>query len=98
MTKLFLDKNCKVDATDVSGKTPLHLAASYGHVACVEMLGKASPIHVNDQDERGLTALHIAAKMGNRYVYNSKMVFDQLISIHLPILSIYFLVIPLSCI
>ena len=68
MIKLLLDKKCKVDFTDVSEKTALHIAASHGHVKCTELLGKAAPTHINDKDERGLTPLHIAATMGNRYI------------------------------
>ena len=66
MVKALLDKKCALGFRDVSERTALHLAASHGHVTCVDLLGKAAPTHVNDHDERGLTPLHLAAMKGNR--------------------------------
>lgn len=51
---------------DVVARTPLHAAAVNGHVDCVEELCLSDPGHVNDKDERGLTALHLAAREGHR--------------------------------
>lgn len=48
-------------------RSPLHAAAENGHVTCVEQLCVSEPGHVNNKDERGLTALHLAAREHHRY-------------------------------
>jgi hypothetical protein len=49
------------DLIDKKMRTPLHLAARYGHVQAIAFLLKAG-IYVNRQDARGKTALHYATK------------------------------------
>jgi len=48
-------KNC--------GMTPLMLASRNGHSRCVDVLIKAGS-RINDYDEEGVTALHLAAASG----------------------------------
>ena len=59
-------KKCAV-TRNVFERSPLHEAAEKGHVSCVEVLCSTYPGHINDKDERGLTALHLAARERCRY-------------------------------
>ena len=52
---------------DAFERSPLHTAAANGHVFCTEELCKSEPGHINDKDDRGLTALHLAARGNHRY-------------------------------
>ena len=56
----LLENGADVNMLDRSGCTPLHLAASFGHKAIVELLlVKGADIHAR---VNGSTALHLAAE------------------------------------
>ncbi|KAG4288508.1 hypothetical protein FPRO06_06160 [Fusarium proliferatum] len=68
--KLLLTKGAKADATDRSGKTGLHLCQSSkfeGRRVAKLLLGdsRAEALDVNAQDQFGMTAAHIAARVGD---------------------------------
>lgn len=56
-----------INKRDVSEKTPLHVAAENGALQCVELLSYC-PNMLNDRDELGLTALHLAASNKHTWV------------------------------
>ncbi len=60
---MLLEYGAQLHATDQRGQTPLHSAASTGHVQALEaMLGRADAIAIRDHS--GATALHRAAAGG----------------------------------
>ncbi|SCV30616.1 uncharacterized protein FFB14_03139 [Fusarium fujikuroi] len=68
--KLLLTKGAKADATDRTGKTGLHLCQSSkfeGRRVAKLLLGdsRAEALDVNAQDQFGMTAAHIAARVGD---------------------------------
>ncbi|CAG1989505.1 unnamed protein product [Fusarium graminearum] len=67
---LLLTKGAKADATDRTGKTGLHLCQSSkfeGRRVAKLLLGdsRAEALDVNAQDQFGMTAAHIAARVGD---------------------------------
>ena len=68
---LLVKTGCPIAAQDKYGATPLHRAASRGHLDIVKVLlsANASP---NMADGEGNTPLHLAADEGH------KKVFDEL--------------------
>ncbi|KAF9772954.1 hypothetical protein IL306_009292 [Fusarium sp. DS 682] len=68
--RLLLDKGVKVDVTDRKGKTGLHLcprSTSGGRRVAKLLLEdpRAKALDVNAQDQFGMTAAHIAARVGD---------------------------------
>jgi len=63
--KDLLDAGADIKATDVLGRTSLHIAAFYGHLKVTEVL-IASGADVNAKDHVGMTALHAAVLSGGR--------------------------------
>ena len=67
MAKALLKRGANRMAKDSYQRTPLHWAAQNGHLACVVLLigqpgrYKMTPADVDAADERGVTALHLAA-------------------------------------
>ena len=57
--------NADVNATDLSGWTPLFSASSQGHIKCIQVLLRLSAA-INIKDYGGRTALHLAAESGHR--------------------------------
>lgn len=62
----------KIDR-DVNEKTPLHIAAENGALQCVELLSGCQDM-LNDRDELGLTALHLAAS--NKHTWVTSWIFQ----------------------
>jgi ankyrin repeat protein len=59
---MLLEANASLDARDVSGRTPIHLAASRGHVAVLEVLLTHPKCDIYTEDKQGNTPLHVAAR------------------------------------
>uniref|UniRef100_A0A7M4FDI1 Receptor-interacting serine/threonine-protein kinase 4 n=1 Tax=Crocodylus porosus TaxID=8502 RepID=A0A7M4FDI1_CROPO len=59
-TRLLIDEKANVLAKGPANRSALHLAAEHGHSEVVEEL--VSLGNLNDSDEEGLTALHLAAR------------------------------------
>uniref|UniRef100_UPI00387FB281 Transcription factor ETV6,DARPin n=1 Tax=synthetic construct TaxID=32630 RepID=UPI00387FB281 len=62
--RILMANGADVNATDNDGYTPLHLAASNGHLEIVEVLLK-NGADVNASDLTGITPLHAAAATGH---------------------------------
>ncbi len=63
--KSFIDKGYNVNAIEKkTGWTPLHSAASFGHISIAEMLIN-NGANVNMTSNSGSTPLHIAVDQGN---------------------------------
>lgn len=56
-----------VRGRDINEKLPLHIAAETGSFDCVVALSKLPGFtsHLHDREERGMTALHLAAGNGH---------------------------------
>ena len=63
---MVLGKSATIDICDNEEKTPLHSAAEAGNAECAQLIGDASPGIVNAADDRGRSALHLAAMNGHR--------------------------------
>jgi len=63
----LIQHGAPINAKDIAGNTPLHLAARYGFVNVVKVL-IASGADVNAKDANGMTPLQIASKMGHQAV------------------------------
>ncbi|KAJ9195999.1 hypothetical protein DTO164E3_6537 [Paecilomyces variotii] len=62
--RLLLDTDCKIEAQDELGRTPLHWACATGKVRLAQMLLtrlNGPKADINATESRGKTALHIAA-------------------------------------
>lgn len=64
--KYLINKNVKVDSTDIYGQTPLHIAALFGRASIVEYLVKETNLPVSAIDNNCRTALHLAAQSGHK--------------------------------
>lgn len=65
IVQLLLSSNAKVNATDVNGKTVLHLAAACGHSVCMQMImAYMTEDEVRAKDNQQCTALHWACYNG----------------------------------
>ena len=56
---------CHVDCRDYNKQTPLHCAASEGHLSIVVVLSAEYNANLNDCDENNDTPLNIAARSGH---------------------------------
>lgn len=61
LKKLAVKKNSQ-------GRTPLHIAATYGNLAFAELLLKIDREHLNEQDKKGQTPLYMAAAFNREAV------------------------------
>jgi len=75
LTNLLVSQGVNVDALDINGHTPLHLAAIQDRFlpATIQLL--AGKPNVNIADQNGNTALHLAATSGNTEMI--KLLIDQ---------------------
>jgi ankyrin repeat protein len=64
VAQLLLDHGADVHARDKSGNTPLHLAATCGHLEVVRKLLKLNA-EVNSRDDEGSTPLLLASEYGH---------------------------------
>ena len=65
----LLDRGASLDASDKHGLTPLHLAASNGHLEAVRLLwSKGMDLDLEDKHNR--TPLHLAATQGHLDIVN----------------------------
>lgn len=62
------------EATNFECGCPLHVACLNGHAACVRIIATDLPQLVNEEDEDGLSPIHIAAKTG--YVEVTKILLQ----------------------
>ncbi|XP_075869198.1 85/88 kDa calcium-independent phospholipase A2 isoform X2 [Nelusetta ayraudi] len=53
----------QINAQDLSGQTPLHLACERGDLTCVKELLEESQARTDIKDRKGETAVHVAAKL-----------------------------------
>jgi ankyrin repeat protein len=65
--KLLLERNAVVDSLDISGRTPLSLAAENGHDLVVKLLLERNAV-VDSLDKSGRTPLAWAAENGHDVV------------------------------
>ena len=63
--KILLANRANVNARDAFRNTPLHLAAKYNHIETLEALSKAQGVDFDAINEKGGTALNIAAFEGH---------------------------------
>ena len=62
---VLLKKGAQVNATAKhSSRTPLHLAAHFGHVEIIQRLLLEKDLDINATDQQGMTALHAAISRG----------------------------------
>ncbi|KAK2079474.1 hypothetical protein QBZ16_003166 [Prototheca wickerhamii] len=64
LKELLAQEGASPDVKDEEGRTPLHFAAGYGEIECMEALMDAGA-NVNAVDDNDNTALHYAAGYGN---------------------------------
>eukprot|EP00879_Flechtneria_rotunda_P007112 GHRR01007464.1.p1 GENE.GHRR01007464.1~~GHRR01007464.1.p1 ORF type:complete len:436 (+),score=155.51 GHRR01007464.1:95-1402(+) len=64
LSVLLSDKHCLkcLNKANTRGQTPMHLAAVFGHLEVMFLLGQQQEVDVNVADEEGSTALHMACK------------------------------------
>ncbi|MFN7038500.1 MAG: ankyrin repeat domain-containing protein [Alphaproteobacteria bacterium] len=64
--EILLEKGAKLNATDINGATPLHLAARQGKINSVRFLIKQPGVEIDKQNDREwYTALHMASYYGH---------------------------------
>ena len=63
---MLLKLSANIDATDNAEKNPIHVAAEYGEVGCVKLLGEYAPGSINYSSETGKSPLHFAAMNGHK--------------------------------
>ena len=61
--KFLCGQNLNLNARDINGQSPLHVAAAYGRTNIVEFLIEMGE-NVNIKDKTAKTPLHIAAQNG----------------------------------
>lgn len=59
-----MDNDAMTESKNDDDRTSLHVAAYYGHNAVIQELIKRDKSIMNNQDEDGNTALHLAALEG----------------------------------
>ncbi|KAI6198254.1 Ankyrin repeat protein [Aphelenchoides fujianensis] len=62
ITKLLLENGAEVNVADKYGNTPLHRAASQGHMEVLQLLCAQPGIRVDLPDREGNTPLHLAVE------------------------------------
>ena len=64
----LLEAGSREDAKDQEERRPLHIAAQYDNVSCVEALIQSSSHETNDDDVDGRTPLLLACSHGHHQV------------------------------
>lgn len=62
--KIFLNRGILLEQEDALGYTPLHYAARYGSMACLQMLLEQNPLLINRLSSNGETPLYVAVQNG----------------------------------
>ncbi|XP_002741541.2 transient receptor potential cation channel subfamily A member 1-like [Saccoglossus kowalevskii] len=65
LINILMSHGAKLDSKDIEEKIPLHIAAQYGRVNCVEVLANANPKQINEDDVDGRTPLLLASLYGH---------------------------------
>ncbi|XP_033631150.1 transient receptor potential cation channel subfamily A member 1-like [Asterias rubens] len=68
LMEMLISKGAKGGTRNVDEKTPLHIAAQFGHLSCVETFLKNFPNFLNDDDVDGNTPLLLASRGGHHCV------------------------------
>lgn len=66
---MLIEAKASTEVVDVNGRTSLHLAASRGFVAVLEVLTADPKCDLYAADTHGNTALHLAARSVHIYAY-----------------------------
>ena len=75
LVRCLIDNGANINKTDVYGRTPLMMAAEYGHLDVVKLLID-NGANINKTDVRGRTPLMMAASYGHLDVV--KLLLDQI--------------------
>lgn len=60
IAKLLLENGAQVNVQDKFGNTPLHRAASQGHLDIIRLLLSQKGVRVDMNDQEGNTPLHVS--------------------------------------
>jgi ankyrin repeat protein len=65
---LFARPLFEAHAKNADQRTPLSIAASYGHASVIKNLIRGASVNVNDADVDGITPIHLATSEGHHEV------------------------------
>ena len=82
LLKMVVAAGARVRCKDGSGSEPIHLAASSGNVACLEVLMACDMIDLNALDGEGRSALHLACVGGHAHFVET-LIKDKRVNVNL---------------